>query len=171
MSLSMSKEAAVTFLSTAVSQSVGGQQLSISPYHQTPEMDIKRLDVLSRTGQRIKMHMHMHAQTNKQTRCAYVEGPPVWEKPVFLIQPQQGIKSTLLCMFVCDGRVCWLLHCSLNRSLDTKGRRIPPPSHRCQTHYRLAIFMVIWSMVVSPLKYVLHVCTCVSSSRVAWNCS
>lgn len=46
----------------------------------------------------------MHSHTSTHTHRVYDAGPAVWEMPLFLIQPRQGIKSTLC---VCDGRVCW----------------------------------------------------------------
>lgn len=62
------------------------------------------------TRQRTEIHSH----TNKHTHCPYDGGSSEWEKPVLLIQPQQGIKSTL-CLCVMQGLA------GLDRSLDTMG--------------------------------------------------
>lgn len=70
----------------------------------------------------------MHSHTNKQTHRAYDAGPSVWEKPLCLIQPQQGIKSTL-CACVMGG------FAGLDRGLDINVGSVPPLIHRRQTSH------------------------------------
>ncbi len=85
----------------------------------------------------------------------------MWEKPVFLIQPQQGIKSTL-CLCVMQG------FAGLDRSLDINVGRVPPLSRRCHVYILQVLNMILvllsWSTV--PLKEA--VSTCDHSSQVAY---
>lgn len=85
-------------------------------------------------------HTHKHIQRGRDA------GSSVWEKSVFLIQPQQGIKSTL----------CWCAagrFAGLDRSLESRERRIQPLYQRRQNRHvyilqvlNMSLLLLIWSI-------------------------
>lgn len=112
--------------------------VTVTPSSRDVHEEIGRIDVDTPTRR------EMHPHTNKHTHRPYDGGSSEWEKSVFLIQPQQGIKSTL-CLCVMQG------FAGLDRSLDTNVGRVPPLSHRCHVYtlqvLNMILVLLIWSTV------------------------